>query len=87
MQLLHECRENGIDHFALRRNRRRHQVPLAFSSMNSSTELSDDFGEIDQSEILAHLESISSCQSLKVAFSNTISLLMKKRKFSITMTL
>src|SRR6266545_7380728 len=69
MQLLHECRENGIDHFALRHNRRRHQVPLAFSGMNSSTELSDDFGEIDQSEILAHLESISSCQSLKVAFS------------------
>lgn len=65
MQLLHECRENGMDHFASRRNQRRHQIPLEFS--RSAGEHIDDFGEIDQSTILAHLESISLCHSQKLA--------------------
>ena len=71
MQLLHECRENGIDHFASRRNKKNkmQQIPLELSNQ-SAHEHADDFGHTDQSAILAHLESISSCHSQKLARSS-----------------
>src|SRR6266545_2009149 len=50
MQLLHECRENSTDHFASRRNRRRHQNLFS----DKLVEHPDDFGQEDQSEFLEH---------------------------------
>jgi hypothetical protein len=62
MQILHECRDSGSDHFAERRNRRRQQYNHDIPS-DSNRDNSDDFGGVDPSVILEHLESISSSNS------------------------
>ena len=64
MQLLHECRENGHDHFE--RLKRHRQIPLDYKHC-STTSNNDDFGQQDHEAILEHLESISSCNSQKIA--------------------
>jgi hypothetical protein len=66
MQLLHECQENGHDHFE--RLQRRRQIPLNYTSP-STIGTTDDFDQQDQEAVLEHLESISSCNSQSVACS------------------
>ena len=63
MQLLHECRENGHDHFE--RLQRSRQIPINYRRPSATT--SDDFDQQDNEAILEHLESISSCNSQNVA--------------------
>ena len=65
MQLLHECKENGHDHFE--RLKRRRQIPLNYKCPTTTTITNDDFIHEDHEAILEHLESISSCNSCNVA--------------------
>ena len=64
MQLLHECKENGHDHFE--RLKRCRQIPLNYKRP-TTTSTNDDFDHQDHEAILEHLESISSCNSQNVA--------------------
>ena len=74
MQILHECRDSGNDHFAERRNRRHgyRQYNIPSEMINTCTDNSDDFGGVEPSVILEHLESISSSNSERVARSQDI---------------
>jgi hypothetical protein len=63
MQLLHECRENGHDHYE--RLQRSRQIPTNYKRPSTTT--LDDFGQQDNEAILEHLEAISSCNSQNVA--------------------
>ena len=62
-QVLHECRDSGNDHFSERRKQRCQQHNVPFEMINTCTDNSDDFGGVDPSVILEHLESISSSNS------------------------
>ena len=64
MQLLHECRENGHDHFE--RLKRHRQIPLQYKH-SSNQNNNDDFELQNHEAILEHLESISSCNSQNMA--------------------
>jgi len=64
MQLLHECRENGHDHFE--RLQRCRQIPINYRRP-STTSPNDDFNNMDHEAILEHLQSISSCNSQNIA--------------------
>ena len=64
MQLMHECRDSRDDHFAKRNIERRNMERRAARNSNNER---NDFGrdEIDETEILAHLEDIEKSWSEK----------------------
>ena len=69
MQLLHECHDSGRDHFADRRNKSRssrNQCPQEIINASSHKE-SDDFGPVNPDILLDHLQSISNCNSQRIA--------------------
>ena len=68
MQILHECHDSGNDHFSQRRHRG-HSTRL--SQSNQHVESADDFGPIEASVILDHLESIIASSSEKISRSKT----------------
>lgn len=66
IQMLHECRDSGIDHLSDRQrhnNRTRH----VSSELVRASGSSDDFGPADPAVILEHLQSISMCTSDRAA--------------------
>jgi Helitron helicase-like domain at N-terminus len=69
MQLLHECHDSGRDHFADRRNKgrtNRNRCPQEITNASSHGE-NDDFGPVNPDIILDHLQSISNCNSQRMA--------------------
>lgn len=67
MQILHECRDSGLDHLTERCNKHRHSYLPSTLRGSDNNKTTDDFGSVDPAEILEHLESISSCTSERTA--------------------
>ena len=72
MQILHECQDSGNDHFSQRRHRghnsQKKQNPW---QSNEHVDSTDDFGPVDESIILEHLESITASTSEKISRSKS----------------
>ena len=68
IQLLHECKDSAQDHFIQRRNSNRVRRQLSDEIVNSSRhDTNDDFGPVNPEIILDHLQSISDCNSQRIA--------------------
>ena len=74
MQLLHECRDSGRDHFSDHQKKgHRGRYPASEEITNASVrEENDDFGPVNPEVILDHLQSISDCNSRRIARSKEI---------------
>jgi hypothetical protein len=69
MQLLHECKDNHDNHFSDHRSRRcRFGVATEFTA--DSSKIDDSLEDVDEYEILQHLESIDSCYSERKGITN-----------------
>lgn len=70
MQVLHECKDSRDDHFNNRRNHRRNFISQDLMGMGRAV-VNDDLGnEVDDIDLLTHLNMVDSCHSTKINKAN-----------------